>query len=113
MEKRSHTTRPFDWLVSAAAVLLAAAVLPACVWVPSAAAQATVSPNNVTRPAQDWMATGLARASTDQAAWGAQGDATAQVVQHDQGIAPSLDEKETQQADPVRNVKASEDNYLL
>jgi hypothetical protein len=50
---------------------------------------------------------------TDQAAWGARGDATAQVVQHDQGIAPSLDEKETQQADPVRNVKTSEDSHLL
>ena len=64
-------------------------------------------------PAQDWMATELARASTDQAALGAQADATAKVVQHYQGIARSLDEKETQQADLVRNVKTSEDNYLL
>ena len=43
----------------------------------------------------------------------AQADATAKVVQHYQGIARSLDEKETQQADLVRNVKTSEDNYLL
>jgi uncharacterized protein involved in exopolysaccharide biosynthesis len=64
-------------------------------------------------PAQDWMATELARASTDQAALMAQADATAKVVQHYQGIARSLDEKETQQADLVRNVKTSEDNYLL
>jgi uncharacterized protein involved in exopolysaccharide biosynthesis len=64
-------------------------------------------------PAQDWMATELARASTDQAALAAQADATAKVVQHYQGIARSLDEKETQQADLVRNVKTSEDNYLL
>ena len=64
-------------------------------------------------PAQDWMATELARASTDQAALAAQADATAKVVQHYQGIARNLDEKETQQADLVRNVKTSEDNYLL
>ena len=43
----------------------------------------------------------------------AQADGTAKVVQHYQGIARSLDEKETQQADLVRNVKTSEDNYLL
>jgi uncharacterized protein involved in exopolysaccharide biosynthesis len=64
-------------------------------------------------PAQDWIATELARASTDQAALVAQADATAKVVQHYQGIARSLNEKETQQADLVRNVKTSEDNYLL
>lgn len=64
-------------------------------------------------PAQDWMATELARASTDQIALAAQADATAKVVQHYQGIARNLDEKETQQADLVRNVKTSEDNYLL
>ena len=64
-------------------------------------------------PVQDWMATELARASTDQAALVAQADATAKVVQHYQGIARSLDEKETQQTDLVRNVKTSEDNYLL
>jgi uncharacterized protein involved in exopolysaccharide biosynthesis len=64
-------------------------------------------------PAQDWMATELARASTDQAALAAQADATAKVVQHYQGIARNLDEKEMQQADLVRNVKTSEDNYLL
>jgi uncharacterized protein involved in exopolysaccharide biosynthesis len=64
-------------------------------------------------PAQDWMATELARASTDQAALVAQADATAKVVQHYQGIARNLNEKETQQADLVRNVKTSEDNYLL
>jgi uncharacterized protein involved in exopolysaccharide biosynthesis len=64
-------------------------------------------------PAQDWMATELARASTDQAALGAEADATAKVVQHYQGIARSLDQKETQQADLARNVKTSEDNYLL
>jgi uncharacterized protein involved in exopolysaccharide biosynthesis len=64
-------------------------------------------------PAQDWMATELARATTDQAALAAQADATAKVVQHYQGIARSLDDKEMQQADLARNVKTSEDNYLL
>ena len=64
-------------------------------------------------PAQDWMATELARASTDQAALAAQADATAKVVQHYRGIARNLDEKETQQADLARNVKTAEDNYLL
>lgn len=64
-------------------------------------------------PAQDWLATELARASTDQVALAAQADATAKVVRHYQGIARSLDEKQTQQADLVRNVKTSEDNYLL
>jgi uncharacterized protein involved in exopolysaccharide biosynthesis len=64
-------------------------------------------------PAQDWLATELARASTDQVALAAQADATAKVVRHYEGIARTLDEKQTQQADLVRNVKTSEDNYLL
>ena len=64
-------------------------------------------------PAQDWLATEVARAETDRVALSAQAVATAKVLRHYQGIARSLDEKSTRQADLVRNVKTSEDNYLL
>jgi uncharacterized protein involved in exopolysaccharide biosynthesis len=64
-------------------------------------------------PAQDWIATELARADTDRAAMNAQANATAKVVQHYQAMAKNLDEKGTRQADLVRNVKTAEDNYLL
>ena len=64
-------------------------------------------------PAQDWIATELARADTDRAAMNAQADATAKVVQHYQAIAKNLDEKGTRQADLARNVKTAEDSYLL
>jgi len=64
-------------------------------------------------PAQDWMATELARADIDWAALKAQADATGKVVEHYRGLAKSLDERAMQQADLVRNAKTSEDNYLL
>ena len=64
-------------------------------------------------PAQDWMATELARAETDRTALNAQAEATAQILHRYQGIARTLDAKGTQQTDLTRNVKTAEDNYLL
>jgi uncharacterized protein involved in exopolysaccharide biosynthesis len=64
-------------------------------------------------PAQDWMATELAKAETDGAALQAQGVETARIVRHYRGVAQKLDEQGTHQDDLVRNVKTSEDNYLL
>jgi uncharacterized protein involved in exopolysaccharide biosynthesis len=64
-------------------------------------------------PAQDWMATEVARAETDRAAFGAQADATAGIVRRYRETAQNLNEKATHQDDLVRNVKTGEDNYLL
>ena len=64
-------------------------------------------------PAQDWMATELAKAETDHAALEAQAAATARAVRHYQEAAEALDSKGTQQDDLIRNVKTAEDNYLL
>jgi uncharacterized protein involved in exopolysaccharide biosynthesis len=64
-------------------------------------------------PAQDWMATEIARAETDRAAFVAQANATGGIVRHYREVAQNLNEKTTRQDDLVRNVKAGEDNYLL
>ena len=48
-----------------------------------------------------------------EAALQAQAQATARVVRHYEDAAHKLDEQSAQQDDLIRNVKASEDNYLL
>ena len=82
-----------------------------------AVAQAQQSPiEDVTTdrvPAQDWMATELAKARADQAQFTARAAATAGVVRHYQDALQQLDELATTQADLSRDVKAAEDNYLL
>jgi uncharacterized protein involved in exopolysaccharide biosynthesis len=64
-------------------------------------------------PAQDWIATEVARAETDRVAFQAQAGAMGGVVRLYQGIAKNLDEKGRRQDDLIRNVKIGEDNYLL
>jgi uncharacterized protein involved in exopolysaccharide biosynthesis len=64
-------------------------------------------------PAQDWMATELAKAETDGAALEAQAIETARIVRHYREAAQKLDEKSVMQDDLVRNVKTAEENYLL
>ncbi|MGA8222135.1 MAG: Wzz/FepE/Etk N-terminal domain-containing protein [Candidatus Acidiferrales bacterium] len=64
-------------------------------------------------PAQDWMATELAKAETDGAALQAQAIETARIVRHYRDVAQKLDEKGIKQDDFARNVKTSEENYLL
>jgi uncharacterized protein involved in exopolysaccharide biosynthesis len=64
-------------------------------------------------PAQDWIATELARAETDRVALEAQAAAAAQVVRHYQDAAEKLDQKGTEQDALLRNVKTAEDSYLL
>jgi uncharacterized protein involved in exopolysaccharide biosynthesis len=64
-------------------------------------------------PAQDWMATELAKAETDGAALQAQAIETARIVRHYRDAAQRLDEKGTTQDDLTRDVKTSEENYLL
>jgi uncharacterized protein involved in exopolysaccharide biosynthesis len=64
-------------------------------------------------PAQDWMATELAKAEADRAAFQAQAAATAGVVRQYKETAQELDQKGTTQDDLVRQVKTAEDNYLL
>jgi len=64
-------------------------------------------------PAQDWMATELARAEADRAQFTARAASTARVVRRYQESAQQLDQQATAQSDLVRDVKAAEDNYLL
>jgi uncharacterized protein involved in exopolysaccharide biosynthesis len=64
-------------------------------------------------PAQDWMATELAKAETDGAALQAQAVEEARIVRHYQGVAQRLDQQGARQDDLVRNVKTSEESYLL
>jgi len=64
-------------------------------------------------PAQDWMATELAKAETDGAALEAQAIETARIVRHYRDTAQRLDEKGMLQDDLARNVKTAEENYLL
>jgi uncharacterized protein involved in exopolysaccharide biosynthesis len=82
-----------------------------------AIAQAQQSPLDQTTtdrpPVQDWIATELAKAQTDQAALQAQAAATARVVKHYEQAAQALDEKGAQEDDLARDVKTAEDNYLL
>lgn len=64
-------------------------------------------------PAQDWIATELARAEADRATQEARAAASAQVLRHYQSAAEQLDTKGTEQDDLIRSVKASEESYLL
>jgi len=64
-------------------------------------------------PAQDWMATELAKAETDGAAIQAQAVEAARIVRHYKGVAQKLDERGALQDDLARNVKTAEENYLL
>lgn len=64
-------------------------------------------------PAQDWMATELARAETDRTALAAQAEATEKIVERYQALARTLDAKGARQIDLIRNVKTAEDNYVL
>jgi uncharacterized protein involved in exopolysaccharide biosynthesis len=82
-----------------------------------AIAQARQSPVEETTtdrvPAQDWMATELAKAEAERAQLQAQAAATASIVRRYEAAARQLDHKGTMQDDLVRNVKAAEDSYLL
>jgi uncharacterized protein involved in exopolysaccharide biosynthesis len=64
-------------------------------------------------PAQDWIATELAKARADRATLESQAAATARVVAHYREVALDLDKAGAQRADLVRDVRTAEDNYLL
>ena len=64
-------------------------------------------------PAQDWMATELAKAETDQASLDAEATAATRAMAHYQEAAQELDRKGATQDDLARNIKTSEDSYLL
>lgn len=64
-------------------------------------------------PAQDWMATELAKARTDRAELDAEASAKARVVRHYQTVAHQLDVQGAAQEDLIRDVKTAQDNYLL
>jgi uncharacterized protein involved in exopolysaccharide biosynthesis len=64
-------------------------------------------------PAREWMATELAKAKADDAALEAEATAKEKVVRSYAESAQQLDQKGAQQDDLIRNVKTSEDNYLL
>ncbi len=64
-------------------------------------------------PAQDWMATELAKTQSDHAEMEAQAAEAALVVHRYQEAAQQLDRKGAMQDDLVRDVKTAEDNYLL
>jgi uncharacterized protein involved in exopolysaccharide biosynthesis len=82
-----------------------------------AIAQARQSPVEETTtdrvPAQDWIATELAKAEAEHAQLQAQATATASIVQRYEATAQQLDREGTMQDDLARNVKAAEDSYLL
>ncbi|HKV03886.1 MAG TPA: Wzz/FepE/Etk N-terminal domain-containing protein [Candidatus Acidoferrales bacterium] len=78
------------------------------------ARQAPVEETTTDRvPAQDWMATELAKSESDRAQLEAQASAAARVVRRYQDMAQQLDRKGALQDDLVRNEKTAEDNYLL
>ena len=64
-------------------------------------------------PAQDWMATELAKTQSDRAQIEAQAAQAARVVRRYQEAARQLDRQGIMQDDLVRDVKTAEDNYLL
>lgn len=64
-------------------------------------------------PAQDWIATELAKAQADRASIESQAVATAQTVEHYRQVALAIDEKGAERGDLVRNVKTAENDYLL
>jgi uncharacterized protein involved in exopolysaccharide biosynthesis len=64
-------------------------------------------------PVQDWMATELAKTETDQALLDAEAVAAKRAVAQYQAAAQELDRKGSMQDDLMRNVKSTEENYLL
>ncbi len=64
-------------------------------------------------PAQDWMATEMAKARSEQVEMEAKAAEAARAIQRYQETAQQLDRKGATQDDLVRNVKTAEDNYLL
>jgi uncharacterized protein involved in exopolysaccharide biosynthesis len=64
-------------------------------------------------PAQDWIATELAKAQADRAAAESEAAATARTVTQYRQTALDLDRKGAERADLVRDVKTAEENYLL
>lgn len=64
-------------------------------------------------PAQDWIATELAKADADRAQYAAHAESVKRTVQHYFAVAQKLDEIGEAQADLTRTVKTAEDNYLL
>jgi uncharacterized protein involved in exopolysaccharide biosynthesis len=64
-------------------------------------------------PAQDWMATELAKTQSDRAEMQAQAAEAALAVRRYEEAAEQLDRKGAVQDDLVRDVKTAEDNYLL
>ncbi|HTZ75255.1 MAG TPA: GumC family protein [Candidatus Aquilonibacter sp.] len=80
----------------------------------AAAQQSPVQETTTDRvPAQDWIATELAKADADRASLESQAAATARVVTHYREVALDLDKATAQRDDLVRDVKTAEDNYLL
>ncbi|HTR45913.1 MAG TPA: Wzz/FepE/Etk N-terminal domain-containing protein [Verrucomicrobiae bacterium] len=78
------------------------------------ARQAPVEEKTTDRaPAQDWIATELAKAEADRAQFEAHAAATARTIAHFQAAAQQLDVKSSVQADLARDVRASESDYLL
>jgi uncharacterized protein involved in exopolysaccharide biosynthesis len=64
-------------------------------------------------PAQDWMATELAKAEADRAEFAAEATSTERAVRHYRAVAQDLQEVDATQTDMARAVKTAEDNYLL
>lgn len=64
-------------------------------------------------PAQDWIATELAKAEADRAGMESQVRATTHTVERYRQAALDIDRKGAERADMVRNVKTAEDDYLL
>jgi uncharacterized protein involved in exopolysaccharide biosynthesis len=64
-------------------------------------------------PAQDWIATELAKVDADRAQFAARADALEGTVRHYQTATQRLDQIDATQADLTRTVKTAEDNYLL
>lgn len=64
-------------------------------------------------PAQDWIATELAKAETERAALEAKTGATERAVREYKALAQQIDRKSMTQGDLMRDVKTSEDSYLL
>lgn len=82
-----------------------------------AVAQAQQSPiEDITTdrvPAQDWMATELAKAEADHAQFTARAASAGRIVRRYRNAAQQLDEMSTKQNDLLRNAKVAEDNYVL
>ena len=79
-----------------------------------AAEQSPVSEVTTDRvPAQDWIATEIAKAEADRAQYGAQAASLERTARHYQAEAQRLDQVSAAEADLTRAVKTAEDNYLL